>query len=181
MVRGRVFMAGAVLLAVSGAAACGGGSSSSKSATSTTRPAFIAADAGFSAEFPGAPKRQEQPVEQAGVSLKVIFYQSTTNDEVVAVGSSTTPIALTGDGLTTALDKAIDGSATNVHGTVSSRSKTTFLGVPAEDGVITAQGNVVHERVFVVGQRLYIAEGITSSASKPHPAYDRLLATFKAL
>jgi hypothetical protein len=181
MVRGWVVTGGMVALSVAGLAACGASSSSSKRTAPTTRRAFVAADAGFSAEFPGTPKRQEQPVEQAGVSLKVLFYQSATNDEVVAVGSSTTPVALTGDGLTAALDKAIDGSAANVHGTVSSRSKTTFLGVPAEDGIISAQGNVVRERVFVVGQRLYIAEGITSGVDKPHVAYDRLLASFKAL
>ena len=73
------------------------------------------------------------------------------------------------------------GSATNVNGTVVSKSNTQFLGQPAEDAVIQAQGTVIRERIFFNGAKLYVLEGITSSMDAKHPAYDRLLATFKTI
>ena len=62
-----------------------------------------------------------------------------------------------------------------------SKSSTQFLGQPAEDAVIQAQGSVVRERIFFNGPKLYVLEGITSSMDAKHPAYDKMLATFKTL
>jgi hypothetical protein len=75
----------------------------------------------------------------------------------------------------------VAGSAKNVNGTVVSKSNTQFLGQPAEDGVIQAQGTVIRERILFNGSRLYVLEGITSSLDAKHPDYDKLLATFKTL
>jgi hypothetical protein len=75
----------------------------------------------------------------------------------------------------------VAGSAKNVNGTVVTKSNAQFLGQPAEDAVIQAQGTVIRERIFFSGSKLYVLEGITSSLDAKHPAYDTLLATFKTI
>jgi hypothetical protein len=47
--------------------------------------------------------------------------------------------------------------------------------------VIQAQGSVIRERIFFNGSKLYVLEGITSSMDAKHPAYDKMLATFKTI
>jgi hypothetical protein len=151
------------------------------SITTTTAAPFVAQDAQFSAVFPVQPNRQEQTVQQSGASIKVTLYIATTNDEVVGVGFAQTPLAPAPDIQRKGLDDAITGSANNVHGTVSSRTPTTYLGQQALDAVITFSGGVVHERVAFFGRNLYLFEGITPNAGAAHPHYDRLLETFHTL
>src|SRR5437764_4630161 len=117
----------------------------------TTGPsgAFVAQDAGFSAVFPATPRRQEQPVTTAGLNLTAIVYLAITRDEAVAAAGATMPITPSGAALQAGLDGGINGTAQNTHGTVVSRTMTTYLGVPAEDGVINTQSSgVIHERVL---------------------------------
>jgi hypothetical protein len=141
----------------------------------------VATDAGFSAVFPTTPQRQTQNINQTGVATTMTLYLATTNDEQVAVGYEKLPAAPQGSAVQAGLDGGIDGSAKNTNGTIVSRSNTTFLGHPAEDAVVQAQGSVVHERLVFIGDKLYIFEGITGSMSAKHPWYDKLLATFKTL
>ncbi len=109
------------------------------------------------------------------------LYIATTNDEQVAIAYEKLPAAPQGSAVQQGLDGGVDGSAKNTNGTIVSRSNTTFLGQPAEDAVIQAQGTVVHERVVFIGDKLYVLEGITGSVSAKHPAYDKMLATFKTV
>ena len=170
------------LAAAIGLTACGGSSSSTAaSPTPTPTPPFVAAESGFSAVFPATPQKQTQNVNQAGINVTVTLYLATTNDEQVAVGYEALPLAPQGDAIVTGLDGAIAGSAKNVNGQVLSHSSVQFLGQPAEDAVVQAQGAVIHERVVFIGAKLYIFEGITTSVDAKHPAYDKLLATFKTI
>jgi hypothetical protein len=172
--------AGAVLVAI-GLAACGG-STSNNAATPTPAPTpFVATDSGFSAVFPTTPARSTQNINQTGVATTMTLYVATTNTEQVAVGFEQLPAAPTGAAIQAGLDAGIAGSATNTNGTVLSKSQTQFLGQPAEDAVLQTQGAVVHERVVFIGAKLYVFEGITSTLDAKHPAYDKLLATFKTL
>ena len=92
------------------------------------------------------------------------------------------PITPSGAALQAGLDGGINGTAQNTHGTVVSRTMTTYLGVPAEDGVINTQSSgVIHERVLFQDRRIFVLFVITESADTPHPGYDRLLGTFKPL
>lgn len=160
-------------------AGCGTQAAGSTTAPSPTPRAFKAADCGFSAVFPATPQRQSQNVTQTGVALTMTLYMATTNDEQLVVACENLPSAPQGADLQAGLDGGINGSASQTGGTIVSRSKTTFVGQPAEDGVIQAQGGVSHERVVFVGSKLFVLESVTRTLDARHPAYDRLLATFK--
>ncbi len=174
---------GAAVLIVIGLAACGGATSTSAvtpSPTPTATP-YVATDSGFSAVFPATPARSTQNINQTGLATTMTLYLVTTNAEQVAVAYEPLPVVPSGAAIQAGLDSAVAGSATNTNGTVVSKAQTQFLGQPAEDAVIQAQGAVVHERIVFVGAKLYVLEGITSSVDAKHPAYDRLLATFKTI
>lgn len=173
-------LTGGVLAIAIGMSACGG--SPSTAATPTPEPTpYVATDSGFSAVFPATPARSTQQINQAGVNASLTLYQATTNTEQVAVAFEQLPVAPQGDAIQTSLDGGVAGSAKNVNGTVVSKSNTQFLGQPAEDALIQAQGTVIRERIFFNGSKLYVLEGITSSMDAKHPGYDKMLATFKTL
>ena len=174
-------LAGGMMAAAIGLSACGGAASNS-SATPTPEPTpFVATDSSFSAVFPATPARSTQKINQAGINATLTLYQATTNAEQVAVAFEPLPVAPQGDAMQASLDGGVAASAKNVNGTVVSKSNTQFLGQPAEDAVIQAQGSVIRERVFFVGTKLYVLEGITNSMDARHPAYDKMLATFKTI
>jgi hypothetical protein len=168
-------------LAAVGLTACGGASSSAGSTPIPTPSPYVATDAGFSAVFPATPQRQMQPIVQAGVNATMTLYIAATNNEQVAVAFEQLPLAPQGAAIQGGLDAGVAGSATNVNGQLISKAPAQFLGQPAEDAVIQAKGAVVHERLVFIGTKLYVLEGITSSLDAKHPAYDKLLATFKTL
>ena len=161
--------------------ACGGSSTGSTTTPTPTATPFVATDSGFSAVFPATPARQTQKINQPGINTDLILYVATTNDEQVIVGYELLPMTPTTAETQARLDAGVDGSAKNVNGKILSRSNTTFLGKPAEDAVIQAEGAVVNERIAFFGPKLYIFEGITRTADAKHPNYDKLLATFKTL
>ena len=162
-------------------AACGSSSPSSATSPTPTATPYVATESGFSAVFPATPDKQTQKVNQPGINADLTLYTATTNDEQVIVGYEPLPLAPQQSEIQSRLDAGVAGSASNTNGTVLSKSNTTFLGQPAEDAVIQAQGAVVHERIVFFGAKLYIFEGITRTTDAKHPAYDKLLATFKTL
>ncbi len=174
-------LAGGAVATAIGLAACGGTTSNS-AATPTPAPTpNVATDSSFSAVFPATPARSTQAINQAGINATLTLYQATTNTEQVAVAFEQLPVPPQGGAIQASLDGGVAGSAKNVNGTVVSKSNTRFLGQPAEDAVIQAQGTVIRERIFFSGSKLYVLEGITSSLDAKHPAYDTLLATFKTI
>ena len=162
-------------------AACGNQSSNSTTTPTPTATPYVATESGFSAVFPAVPAKQTQKLNQPGVNADLTLYVATTNDEQVIVGYEPLPLAPQQSEIQSRLDAGIAGSASNTNGTVLSKSNTTFLGQPAEDAVIQAEGAVVHERIVFFGSKLYLFEGITRTADAKHPAYDKLLETFKTL
>jgi hypothetical protein len=174
----RVLAASASMAAM--LTACGG-SSTGSATTPTPAAPYVATESGFSAVFPATPAKQTQNINQAGLSLVATLYTATTNDEQVIVAYQPLPVAPTSSEVQARLDAGVDGSSSNVGGTILSRSNTTFLGQPAEDAVIQAQGTVVHERIVFFGSKLYLFEGLTQTTAAKHPAYDKLLATFKTI
>jgi ABC-type glycerol-3-phosphate transport system substrate-binding protein len=165
----RLLCAAAVSFTVLAAAAC-----SSSSDTDTEAVAFTAEDGTFTAEFPNQPKRDTQSQSAGGVNLEIVIYTSEVDNGAVTVTYTDSPVALDADA---ALAGAVQGSATQVKGTVTSSNDTTFLGYPAKDAEISVDGGDVYERIFLVGQRLYVI-GAASGKGRPD-AYDRLLETFK--
>ena len=164
----RLLLAAVMSFAVLSAAAC------SSSDTDTKGVAFVAEDGSFTAEFPNQPKRDAQSQSAGGVNLQVIILTSEVDDGAVTVTYTDSPVPLDP---AAALAGAVQGSATQVKGTITSSSDTTFLGHPAKDAEISLDGGDVYERIFLVGQRLYVI-GAASGKGRPK-AYDRLLDTFK--
>ena len=162
-------------------AACGGQSGTSSTTPTPTATPYVATESGFSAVFPATPAKQTQKVNQPGINADLTLYTATTNDEQVIVGYEPLPLAPQRSEIQSRLDAGVAGSASNTNGTVLSKGNTTFLGQPAEDAVLQAQGAVVHERIVFFGSKLYIFEGITRTTDAKHPAYDTMLATFKTL
>src|SRR4029077_17401 len=100
--------------------ACGG-SSSATTPTPTASP-YVATESGFSAVFPATPAKQTQKITQAGLNLDLTLYTATTNDEQVIVAYQPLPVAPTSAEVQARLDAGVDGSASNVSGTILSRS-----------------------------------------------------------
>src|SRR2546425_2568223 len=162
-------------------AACGTQSWNSTPPPPPTATRFGAPGPGFSAVSPPTPPKQTQKLNQPGINADLTLYVATPNDEQVIVGYEPLPLAPQQSEIQSRLDAGVAGSASNTNGTVLSKSNTTFLGQPAEDAVIQAEGAVVHERIVFFGSKLYLFEGITRIADAKHPAYDTMLATFKTL
>jgi len=175
-------LSGAMLTIAVTLTACGGTAATSPTPSPTpSATPFVAPDAGFSAVFPATPQRQTQNINETGVSLTLTLYVATTNDEQVAVAVEPLPTAPQAAEIQSRLEAGVAGSAQKVNGQIVSKSQTRFLGQPAEDAAIQAQGTIIRERIFFVGRTLYFLEGITSSPDAKHPAYDKLLATFKTI
>jgi hypothetical protein len=175
----RGWLAVGLVLVVGLLAACGG---SSVPKGSVNRPTvFKATDAGFTAEFPSTPQRKASTQD---VTSEVIYEAlSANNAEDVKVQYLASPGPLNGDPQTL-LDKQIDGSASAVSGTVVSRANLTFLGHQAEDGVIkSSTDHAIRMRAFFVPsgnvEQYFVFSGGAATLDAPHPAYDRLIETFK--
>ena len=104
-----------------------------------------------------------------GVNLTMTYSIAMTNGEQVAVAYQPLPTAPQGEAIQAGLDAGVAEDAKANNGQIVSKSQIQFLGQPAEDVVI------------FVGQRLYVLEGFTSSLDAKHPAYDKLLVTFKTI
>jgi hypothetical protein len=170
-------VAGSLLPVICLLAACGGSAIS----TADKPTAFKATDAGFSAEFPSKPQRTAKTQD---VTTEVRYEALSANAaEDVIVQYLASSGSLNGEPQKL-LDQQMDGSASAVSGTVASRANLTFIGHPAEDGVIQGpNGHAIRMRAFFVPsgnvQQYFVLSGGAATMSAPHPAYDRLLATFK--
>jgi hypothetical protein len=149
---------------------------SSKTDTAKAPVAFTADDGRFTAEFPETPKRQQEAVSAAGINLVVVSYSTESDDDSVMVGYTDYPEGFESEGV---LEAAAQGSASNVNGTIQSNTDLTYLDHPAKDIMVTTSEAMIHERLFLVGTRMYTLIGV-ARASRP-PAYDHLLNTFKLL
>ncbi len=163
----------AVLLALTSVAAVACSSSQTAGSKVQQPVAYSADDGRFKAEFPSAPTREENPVSVAGLDLVIVTYSTQTKKDALTVGYTDYPEVADPAQV---LDGAADGSASNVGGTIESKTDTTFLGHPAKDVVISTSDAGVYERIFLVDNRLYMLIGV-AQAGRP-AAYDRLLETF---
>lgn len=175
----RSWPAGGLVLLMSLLAACGGKSVPKSSADVPT--VFKATDAGFTAEFPSKPQRTASTQD----TTTQVTYEALSAGaaEDVIVQYLATPGPVSGDPQTL-LDKQMDESASSVSGTVVSRANLTFLGHLSEDGVIKTSGDhAIRMRAFFVPagnvEQYFVFKGGAATLDAPHPAYDRLLATFK--
>ena len=168
----RRALAGLCVVASLTAVACSSGSgSTTTAATSPVRQEIP--EGQFSAEFPSAPVREEERVSASGLDLVIVTYGVETGKESIVVGYTDYPKNVV---LSKVLDGAADGSASQVNGTLQSKTPTTFMGHPAMDVVVKVDGGMVYERLVLRGNRLFTLIGAGGSGRPP--AYDRLIETF---
>lgn len=141
-----------------------------------------ATDGSFSAEFPNQPKREENTQTAAGVNLVVVTYTSSTGKSAVTLSYTDSPVELDE---TSALNGAVEGSASRLSGTVKANTDTTIVDHNAadhnaKDVQIETKDATVYERIFLVGKRLYTIVAASEKRTRPS-SYDRLLETFKLL
>jgi len=169
--------AAAALLLLGLLGGCGGSTISSADKPTV----FKATDAGFTAEFPSKPQRTAK-TQDATTEVRYEALSANAAEDVI-VQYLASPGSL--NGVTqTLLDQQMDGAASAVSGTVVSRANLTFLGHQAEDGLIKSpSGHAIRMRAFFVPsgnvQQYFVFSGGAATLDAPHPAYDRLVATFK--
>jgi hypothetical protein len=162
---------GCILFAASIASYVVGIVSTPKTTRSASPYVLTAADAGFTATFPGKPQR----VEKTAATGSVLLYVSSLSDE--AVGVAYFPVT-SSSGFS--LDGAVNGAATSLAGgKVVSRSTVIYQGQAAEDGVLSFNGGIGNVRAVVFGSAAYLFEGFGPSRSDFARDYNVLLATFQ--
>ncbi|MDQ1401876.1 MAG: hypothetical protein QOG03_192 [Actinomycetota bacterium] len=150
-----------------------------KTTDAASGPGFAAGTSdGFVARFPTHPKRTEQTVSLTGLEVTVVLYDSLTSDEEAGISLTRFPSTPDPSDVQRILDGAVDGGASKTGATVVSRGTTTFVGVPAEDAVMTKSGAAIRVRVFLAGPRLFTVTSVTRTTADARPGYDRLVASF---
>ena len=138
----------------------------------------------FRAEFPGTPKARDLTVQSPLGPLKITYHESIGSDYSFSVGYVDYPAPVRPEDAGAVLDATANGAASEIGGTVTLKTPTTVVGSPAIDYVFTGknEGQSLEGRArgILVGQRLYVLQGITRPGAHRAP-YDHLLATFALL
>lgn len=167
--RGRLSTLVATLVMVA-LAACGGGDGSEKAEPKVEDLERVEAD-GFSVLLPKGAERQEQAVP-GGSGLKVILYGVEKGDAYYALSYTDVPGETPID-----TDGAVQGSASNIGGTVVDKEPLTYRGFEALDARITGAKNAGSEgtaftRVVATPGRLYqvltVVEGKDAAVTETH-------------
>jgi hypothetical protein len=150
--------------------------------TSPPKPApFVAQDAGFSAEFPVAPAREDSDLSGPARAGPAVSYTETFAGETVSVAAVPQSHTPTGAALAEVLDEFVNGAVERINGSLVSRQTTMVAGQRAELAVISAEQRLVSVCAFYAGGRFYDISGTAVPGYREHPVYDRVLATFRAV
>lgn len=159
---------------------CAPSDDDAKKATTTTTVAGAATtsvEGRFRVEWPAEPVREVQSTDAAGVTLEVITYSATVDDEhlyqvaYVDYPDSLGPLDPAGT-----LDGAANGAVNRTGGTMGAKTTLRYLDQPAIRFSFTAQGATIEAQSLLVGRRLYTLQAV--SRKPPAPAFEHMLATF---
>ncbi|HEX4754357.1 MAG TPA: hypothetical protein VH661_01220 [Candidatus Dormibacteraeota bacterium] len=177
MVVGIVVAAVAALLVVG--AAIGGGqvkkgtataltpaATRSAAATATPAPGFTDPTNHFSASFRDAPVEDSNSLSVAGHPVSEVLWSDAIDVSTAEiVGYATYPASFNFSAPNAALNGAVAGEVSNVHGTLLSKTFGVYQGFHSVDAVISAQQVFIESRAILAGQTVYIV--ITTSAHNP--------------
>ncbi|HZQ27792.1 MAG TPA: hypothetical protein VFA94_08840 [Acidimicrobiales bacterium] len=140
---------------------------------------FTATDAGFSMDFPAAPKRQEQQVPAGATSLRLVQYTSELSSDVgFSAGWFRLPQPPAPDGVKTFLDATVNGSVAAIKGKLLGSQSLTVGTDPAVEYTASAtQGHFVKARTILVGSDVYILQ-VVSDRQDP-VGYGRFVSSFR--
>jgi hypothetical protein len=186
--RRRLLLAAAVTVAACALlGGCGNETNESSEPTPSREPATpqdesaTVEGSGFSVDMPAKPKRKTGTVQTPKGPVKLTLYAVVRGDEAYLMSVGEMPPGVEPD-----LDGAVQGAATNVHGTVAERTSSQYQGLPARDARITdaedEDGNKATVFLRVVGEDdryyllEYIAKGsdVRTAASDYQPFLDSL-------
>jgi hypothetical protein len=137
---------------------------------------------GFTVELPGPPAVQtiQQPTPLGVVPITVVAVDLGARGAVIV--SHADYGVVSGDAKldpAKALDGAVDGSAANIHATITSRQEITVQGYPAREFAAKndAQGFLMKSRIILVGKHLYQVLGVGPTATGVPAEYERTAAS----
>ena len=135
---------------------------------------------GFSVRIPGKPERKVVAAETSAGAVPVITYISTGDPDGVSLSVLRVPEKVKAD-----LDAAMKGIATNVKGTLTNHTKTTYQGFEARDALIKnardADGNkgTVFARVIFAKGRVFQLQYATDGAVTTAPVFRRFASSLR--
>lgn len=139
--------------------------------------AYVAADAGFRAQFPTVPQRRAQRVVVDGARVPVVDYTSGSGDSEFTVSFAEIPAAQDIGDPIVRLNANATGAADAVKGKLVSSAITSLLGLPAVEYVISIDGRFVKATSVLSGRRLYGIQVV--GKTNPPPGYDRFRSSFQ--
>ena len=135
---------------------------------------------GFSVKIPGKPERKVIAAETSEGAVPVITYISTGDPDGISLSVLRVPEKVKPD-----LDAAMKGIATNVKGTLTNHTKTTYQGFDSRDAVIrNARGDdgdkgTVFARVILAKGRVYQLQYATEGTATAAPVFRRFAASLR--
>jgi hypothetical protein len=179
-----IVIAAAVGVAVSGSGSTAAGKARSKAndyaaGKASAQAQFTATDAGFTADFPTKPRRQEQQVPAGAASLRLVQYTAELSSDLgFSAGWFHLPQAPAADGAKTFLDATVNGSVAAIKGKLlSSQSLTVGPNPAVEYTASVPQGHFVKARTILAGADVFILQ-VVSDRQDP-VGYGRFVSSFR--
>jgi len=144
---------------------------------------------GFSALFPGTPEKQTETVPTAAGTIETVFFLVEQGGMGYSVNLADYPEAYFSESdVELMLDGAREGAVLNVGGQLLEENQITLDGHPgralkiAVDSASSPQVEdefLVHARFYLVGNRLYVLQAISTEQSSLSPDIERFLDSFQ--
>ena len=146
--------------------------------------AYRSEEGGFTATFPGNPKREVKTVNTAQGPKEMQMYSLTEDQTSFSVVVSELPQGqLDSVGAAATLDGARDGAVANTQGKLLSELIVEVSGHPGRELKIAAAGGkaTIRARLFLANNRLYQALVVTPTDQAYAPRVNRFLDSIKLL
>jgi hypothetical protein len=144
----------------------------------------VSEDGRFSAVFPGPPKTSSLPVQSGDVTVTMNMVGVENGPASYIVSTVDYPQGtLSGKPVDAAFQSIVDGTVGNVRGTLRSAAPITLGDTTGREVLIdvTAKNLAVHERIFIIGDRLYQVMYGGPAGTESAPSATRFLNSFKLL
>ena len=119
---------------------------------------FTSDEGRFQVQFPAEPERRSQNVGAGESRMELAAFTAADSDgQVFSVAYADYPEDMATDPKEL-LDSAVDGAASSIGGSVTSREPSTYQNNESIDYVIDGSGSQVRARAVLAGSRLYVLQ-----------------------
>jgi hypothetical protein len=120
----------------------------------------------FSATYQSKPVEEDRNTTVSGRSITEVLWTNTIDANTAEIiGYANFPPDFTVVTPNAALDGSVTGEVTNTHGTLLSKTFSTFQGFHSVDAVISASGGYIETRTVLAGRTLYVL--VVTSLNNP--------------